>query len=304
MKYKKIDISEKFLGEGFFTYDWQETDSRIDWYVKSEHKEVRCPVCNAMTSSVHSTYKRRIQGVPMKGKHTVIHLVANKYDCTNESCSNKVIVEPLDFASWKQRRTIDLDCLILAVSCFISDEGASKILKTIGVDISNDSIYRLRKKLEFVDDPDIEAVGIDDVAIRKGQSYATAIYDMDDHHMIALLEGRDKETLKGWLSDRYNVSMVNSAANAIAFLATNKPDLILLDYEMPVCSGPQLLEMIRAESGTSSIPVIFLTSKDDRESVAKVLALKPQGYLLKTLNPDQIVSSIDEFFQLEKAKQQ
>lgn len=124
------------------------------------------------------------------------------------------------------------------------------------------------------------------------------------HILVVDDSGESLRAIKGWLSDRYNVSMVNSAANAIAFLATNKPDLILLDYEMPVCSGPQLLEMIRAESGTSSIPVIFLTSKDDRESVAKVLALKPQGYLLKTLKPDQIVSSIDEFFQLEKAKQQ
>ena len=58
--------------------------------------------------------------------------------------------------------------------------------------------------------------------------------------------------------------------------------------------------MLRAESKTASIPVIFLTSKDDRESVSKVLSLHPQGYLLKSLPPERITSYVDEFFQIKK----
>lgn len=122
------------------------------------------------------------------------------------------------------------------------------------------------------------------------------------HILVVDDSGESLRAIKGWLSGQYNVSMVNSAANAISFLSTNKPDLILLDYEMPICSGPQLLEMIRAEINTADIPVIFLTSKDDKQSVQKVLALHPQGYLLKTLPPDQIVSNINEFFQLRKVE--
>ena len=83
---------------------------------------------------------------------------------------------------------------------------------------------------------------------------------------------------------------------AIKYLTQSRPDLILLDYEMPVCDGKQVLEMIRAESDFSDVPVIFLTSKGDRESVLNVMALKPSGYLLKTLPPEQIVESIDKFF--------
>ena len=54
-------------------------------------------------------------------------------------------------------------------------------------------------RIEFIDDPDVEEIGIDDVAIWKGQSYATAIYDLRDHHLIALLGGRDGGPLKEWL---------------------------------------------------------------------------------------------------------
>ena len=122
------------------------------------------------------------------------------------------------------------------------------------------------------------------------------------HVLLVDDSGTMLRTVKGWLEGKYRVSMVNSATSAISFLAVNQPDLVLLDYEMPVCSGPQMLEMIRSEIKTESIPVIFLTSKGDKESVAKVLSLKPQGYLLKSMPSDQIVEAIDNFFATQKSK--
>ncbi len=108
-------------------------------------------------------------------------------------------------------------------------------------------------------------------------------------------------TIREWLSAKYNVTMVNSGMNAITYLAKNRPDLVLLDYEMPVCSGPQTLEMMRSESESSDIPVMFLTAKGDRESVMKVLSLKPEGYLLKTMKPAEIIESLETFFEKQKA---
>ena len=55
---------------------------------------------------------------------------------------------------------------------FLSNEGASKVLSLLGVQVSNDTIQRLYDRIEFIDDPDVEEIGIDDVAIRKGQTYA------------------------------------------------------------------------------------------------------------------------------------
>lgn len=122
------------------------------------------------------------------------------------------------------------------------------------------------------------------------------------HILVVDDSGTMLRTIKDWLSTKYKVSIVNSATSAITFLATNYPDLVLLDYEMPVCSGPQMLEMIRSEVKTEKLPVIFLTAHGDRESVQKVLALKPDGYLLKTMTSDKIISSIDAFFETQKAK--
>lgn len=106
--------------------------------------------------------------------------------------------------------------------------------------------------------------------------------------------------VKGWLENDYQVILANSGAMAIKYLATNRPDLVLLDYEMPVVDGSQVLEMIRTETEFSDVPVIFLTSKNDKESILKVMALKPEGYLLKTMEPDRIVQEIHNFFEKRK----
>lgn len=123
------------------------------------------------------------------------------------------------------------------------------------------------------------------------------------HILVVDDSGTMLRTIKEWLSGKYKVSIVNSATSAISFLATNHPDLVLLDYEMPVCSGPMMLQMIRSEASTEKLPVIFLTSKGDKESVQKVLSLKPDGYLLKSMTSDKIVSAVDTFFETQKAKQ-
>ena len=106
--------------------------------------------------------------------------------------------------------------------------------------------------------------------------------------------------VKGWLEDKYHVILANSGAMAIKYLATDRPDLVLLDYEMPVVDGSQVLEMIRTEMEFSDIPVIFLTSKNDKASIMKVMALKPEGYILKSTDPELIKQEIDEFFEKRK----
>ena len=113
-------------------------------------------------------------------------------------------------------------------------------------------------------------------------------------------DGTFLKMLKDWLSTKYRVTIVTSGAQAMMYIADNTPDLILLDYEMPVISGPQVLEMIRSESKVDGIPVIFLTGKGDRESVMKVLAMKPDGYLLKSMERAKLLAAIDDFFEKQK----
>lgn len=104
------------------------------------------------------------------------------------------------------------------------------------------------------------------------------------------------------LNKDYQIILANSGTSAIKSIMMNKPDLILLDYEMPVCDGRQTLAMIRSEKDIADIPVIFLTGKGDRKSISDVMELKPTGYFLKTMKPLDIKKNIDAFFKRESQK--
>ncbi|GFI22277.1 sensor histidine kinase TodS [Lachnospiraceae bacterium] len=103
--------------------------------------------------------------------------------------------------------------------------------------------------------------------------------------------------LNDLLSSDYEVTTAKSGMSAIRSITLEKPDLVLLDYEMPVCNGSQVLQMIRSEKELADLPVIFLTSKVDKESVSKVIALKPEGYLSKSISPENVKREVDHFFE-------
>lgn len=138
-------------------------------------------------------------------------------------------------------------------------------------------------------DVKLSAKKMDEFIRKYGKHVKKKILVVDD-------SGAMLRNVKGWLEDKYQVILANSGAMAIKYLATNRPDLVLLDYEMPVVDGRQVLEMIRTETDFCDVPVIFLTSKNDRESIMKVMELKPEGYLLKSMEPTQIMQEIDTFF--------
>ena len=83
----------------------------------------------------------------------------------------------------------------------------------------------------------------------------------------------------------FEVRSAYDGGKAVEEYDKQAPDMVLLDYEMPVCDGRQTLEMLRSEESFDGIPVIFLTGHSEPEAVRALLALKPAGYLLKYLKP-------------------
>lgn len=63
--------------------------------------------------------------------------------------------------------------------------------------------------------------------------------------------------LRDALKQTYHVALAFSGAQAIAWLATNHCDLILLDYGMPIANGKTIFEMLKGEENTKDIPIDF-----------------------------------------------
>ena len=103
-------------------------------------------------------------------------------------------------------------------------------------------------------------------------------------------------TVREWLSGSYHIRMANNGVQAISQLAKNKVDLVLLDYEMPIANGPQVAAMLKNDTDTGNIPVMFLTSHGDKESVLSVIGLEPADYILKTIDKNGLLAKLEAFF--------
>ncbi|MGA1939672.1 EAL domain-containing protein [Arcobacter sp. YIC-310] len=92
----------------------------------------------------------------------------------------------------------------------------------------------------------------------------------------------------------YKVSTVNNGQEAINFLENNhKINLIFLDIEMPKVSGIQLLEIIKKDPKTKSIPVIVLSSTEDRQKYAYVIKNGAIDFMKKPFLTEEILLKAD-----------
>ena len=120
----------------------------------------------------------------------------------------------------------------------------------------------------------------------KNENEKKLVMVVDDNAMVL-------RNIKEMLQARYDVVVANSGIKAITAIGKRRPDLILLDYEMPVCDGKQTLELIRADEDIADIPVIFLTGVSDREHIEAVLKLRPAGYMLKPPLKKKLLAAIE-----------
>lgn len=99
--------------------------------------------------------------------------------------------------------------------------------------------------------------------------------------------------IRQWIKDLCSVEIFTDGMKGIEWLADNHADLILLDYMMPKVSGPRILEILRSDPDTASIPVYFLTGIETEESLDQIAALKPQGCILKTASRGELRKIIE-----------
>lgn len=101
-------------------------------------------------------------------------------------------------------------------------------------------------------------------------------------------------TLNRVLSEKYEVQMATSGMKALTLIGRKLPDIIFLDYEMPMCDGKMTLRMIREIEEAKDIPVVFLTGMNDRAHIESVLELRPAGYLIKPASSEKLFETIEK----------
>lgn len=90
----------------------------------------------------------------------------------------------------------------------------------------------------------------------------------------------------------HDVEVVSNGLAALEALRHETPDVLILDSMMPVMSGPEVLQAVKADAAMSSMPVIMLTARKGQEDVVSALRAGAADYLTKPFMPDELVMRV------------
>ena len=96
----------------------------------------------------------------------------------------------------------------------------------------------------------------------------------DESEVIQMLSS----TLK---QEKFEIIEAKNGAEGLEIALSSKPDLILLDIEMPVMDGISMLKELKKDNTVKNIPVIVLTNYSDAKNIAEAMENGASGYLIK-----------------------
>jgi len=94
-------------------------------------------------------------------------------------------------------------------------------------------------------------------------------------------------------SKGYNVTGVMDGKSALEEIATNKPDLVILDIMLPEIDGFEVCRRIKENPETSGIPVVMLTAKKNSQDVARGTEVGAAAYLTKPFKSAKVIEVIE-----------
>ncbi|MBQ3061813.1 MAG: response regulator [Lachnospiraceae bacterium] len=96
------------------------------------------------------------------------------------------------------------------------------------------------------------------------------------------------------LQDNYNVVIINSAKLALSYLTKHIPDVILMDYQMPLYNGASLMNIIQKNTRGIKVPVIVLSGALNREILQECYQYNPAAILAKPASRKDLIKNIED----------
>ena len=205
----KLDL-QSFYPEDLRITQVLEDELSLTIYMKSQKHSHHCISCAQEMRVYHATYVRTVQDLPIFNKNVTLRITSYNYFCSDESCGTRTFAEDYGrFIGRSGRMTDRLEDFIRMLSLETNCEGAAAICKEMGIRVSGDTIIRMLRKMTDRPSPQCgDAIGVDDFAYRKGQTYCTVICDANTHEPVDVLDGRDGDALREWLKRNKQVKIV------------------------------------------------------------------------------------------------
>ena len=115
----------------------------------------------------------------------------------------------------------------------------------------------------------------------------TVLVTDDEPHIRHMLDYKLKKT-------GFTVYAAGNGREAFDLARTHRPDVIVTDYQMPVCNGMEFAMRLMSDPATASIPVLLLTSRGHKVPASELARTNVKALMPKPFSPRELIDQIQE----------
>lgn len=170
----------------------------------------QCPLCGQSATRIHSHYARSLVDLPWADLPVRISLQVRRFHCDNPACRRKIFCERvLNIAAPWARRTRRLAVAQAQIGLQAGGVGGAALGLALHMPAGRDVLLTLVRQVALDAAPTPRVLGVDDWALRKGQTYGTILVDLERGCIIGLLPDRTPQTLAEWLRTHPGIEIVS-----------------------------------------------------------------------------------------------
>ncbi|MCX5247141.1 ISL3 family transposase [Streptomyces sp. NBC_00201] len=175
----------------------------------ARRRRLGVPTAGTSSGRVHSRYRRRLADIAVGGQPIAIDLEVRRFFCDNGACGKKTFAEQVEGLTFRYgRRTVLLQRALEQVALALGGRAGERLAVRLSMPVSGSTLLRQIRRLELPKVQEVEVLGVDEFAFRRGRWFGTILIDMNSRRPVDVLPDHTADTFAAWLKGRDHVRTI------------------------------------------------------------------------------------------------